>query len=367
MNRITTTAAASLIAACPSVRFMLVGEPGIGKSSIKSTLSKLLPSYHVSYTDCGALDLGDVAMPIPNKDTGQTHYYPSARFGFQNGEGLPDSEGNPTHKPVIIILDEFTKAPSAVQNMLHPLLEETPRLGDTFLPTDTIVVLTGNLGTDGLGDVLKAHTRDRITVLQVRKPTADEWLAWAMGNKVHPAILGFVNQFPQVMDSYLDLSAKDNNPYIYNPKHAQNSFVTPRSLVRASKILHGDSNINDATINALTGTIGATATADLQAFITFHNQLPSKKAILDNPTTAKVPDKAGATAVLVFAMVSWVEKDTLDALVTYVQRLPDEMQVIFMKSAISSVVANQGDFKTIINHPVLAKFLVDNNDYFAVG
>jgi len=87
-------------------------------------------------------------MPSINRDQQVTEYSPNAILQLQTG------------KPVVIMLDEFTKAPQPVQNMLHPLLEaRNPRLGNIPLPQGSIVFLTGNMASDGVGDNIKAHTR----------------------------------------------------------------------------------------------------------------------------------------------------------------------------------------------------------------
>ena len=57
-----------------------------------------------------------------------------------------------------------------MKNMLHPLLEVfNPRLGDIPVPEGSIIYLTGNLDTDGVGDGLAQHTRQRVAELIVSK------------------------------------------------------------------------------------------------------------------------------------------------------------------------------------------------------
>ena len=105
----------------PGSIILVAGEPGIGKSSIMKMLSAALPGHLSAYIDVPNMDLGDIAMPSMNRDMRVTEYFPNAALQLQTG------------KPVVIMLDEFTKAPQPVQNMLHPLLEaRNPRLGDNY-------------------------------------------------------------------------------------------------------------------------------------------------------------------------------------------------------------------------------------------
>ena len=145
---VTLNQAAQLIMTNPLVRFLVRGEPGIGKSTMLSYIAKLKASTHnASYMDVPNMDLGDIAMPVIDHDAKVTRYYPNARFRLHE------------KKPVIIMLDEFTKGADPIKNMLHPLLEVTaPRLGDLFIDEGveddedrSIIFMTGNLLTDGVG------------------------------------------------------------------------------------------------------------------------------------------------------------------------------------------------------------------------
>ena len=199
---ITLKQASALIQANPETRFLLEGEPGIGKSSLLESIAKGM-GYEYAYIDVPNMDLGDIAMPVIDHDTKTTKYYPNARFKIHEG------------KPLVIMLDEFTKGADPVKNMLHPMLEKAnPRLGDIPISKDTIVFLTGNLSTDGVGDNLKAHSRNRLVPVRIRKPDADEWIEWAMNKGIEAEVIAWVNRFPQVLASYTDGGAGDN-PYIY--------------------------------------------------------------------------------------------------------------------------------------------------------
>jgi len=123
---VTLKQAASLIKTNPETRFLLQGEPGIGKSSILESIAKDM-GYDHAYIDVPNLDLGDIAMPVIDHATKTTRYYPNARFKIH--------EGN----PLCIMLDEYTKGADPVKNMLHPMFEKAnPRLGDISIHPDTI-------------------------------------------------------------------------------------------------------------------------------------------------------------------------------------------------------------------------------------
>jgi hypothetical protein len=316
-NKLSLNQAASLILACgASNTFFLVGEPGIGKTALATQLEKRLPNHLPSYLDCPTLDLGDIAMPVMDHETKTTRYYPNARFRMHEGQ------------PVLMLLDEFTKAMEPVKNMLHPLIWER-RLGDIKAHPDSITILTGNLTSDGVGDSLKGHTLNRITRVEIAKPTADEWLLWAVEAGIHPVVLAWVKQFPHCLASYTE-GDQDENPYIYNPKKFQLSYVSPRSLELASRIVaKRDQFDSDALIAALAGTIGESAARDMQAFIAYQDELPTRERIVSQPKDAPIPTSAGATAVLVFSMIAAVDADNITPIMEYVSRLEPEWQAVF--------------------------------------
>jgi hypothetical protein len=315
------------------------GEPGIGKSSMLKTIAKRFPNYELAYIDCTLLDLGDFALPYTELASGDsnlkvTKFAPNARFKFQSG------------KPVIVMLDEIGKAMKAVKNVLLTLMLEK-RIGDVSLPEGSIVFGTTNLATDGVGDSLEAHARNRVCFVTVRKPSAgfgadgsvdnDSWGAWALENDIAPEIIAWVKQFPHALESYTDSAQKDN-PYIFNPTRAgQSAFVTPRSLEKASHIAKKRADLGESvTISALAGTIGESAARDMQAFFTVVDKLPTWEAIMDSPATAKVPDDAVAKCILVFSAITRVDKDTLPKWLKYADRLDKELQALFARSVVKS-------------------------------
>lgn len=306
------------------------GEPGIGKSAMLKFIQAQKPHMGTAYIDCTLLDLGDFALPYTEEVlTGDnkmkvTKFAPNARFKMHSGE------------PVIIMLDEIGKAMKAVKNVLLTLMLEH-RIGDHYLPKGSIVFGTTNLLSDGVGDMLEAHARNRVALVTVRKPDADEWIEWAIGNGIAPEIIAWVKQFPHALASYTDASQRDN-AYIFNPTRAgMGAVVTPRSLEKASHIAKQRATLGDAlTISLLTGTIGESASRDMQAFFTVVDKLPTWDSILATPTTAKLPDDAVARCILVFSAITRVEKDSLAKWMTYLQRMDKEWQALFATSVMKS-------------------------------
>lgn len=340
-TRLSLSDCVDLIAATGTdITYLLRGEMGIGKSSMEKPLIAKLEqqtgeAWHFIYIDCASMsDSADLFIPFPNRDEGYFERLLSKRLSKY---GQDDN--------LVIMLDEFTKANRMVMQALHTLLEKRKRLGDTdFEPGKVIIYATGNLTDEGVGDALQAHTGNRVTEVEVRKPIADEWLLWAAESEIDPPVMAWVKETPQVLASFRDAGFDEDNPYVLNPRKVQRAVVTPRSLEKASFITRGRAAFSrDALLAALAGTFGEPAARGLINFIEFQDQLPSRESILKSPDIAPIPDSSGALITLVFNLLAIVERDTITPIMKYVRRMPAEQQGVFCvnlaKSAVKAPIA----------------------------
>jgi len=290
---------------------LLQGEPGIGKSSVLHSVSSTLRMPGI-YVDCSVLDVGDVQLPHVPKN--------AASFGM-----LPNERLFPT-TPAIVCLDELGKAPRAVKNALLPYLLER-RIGAYTLPAGSVVFATTNLQSDGVGDLLEAHARNRITAVGMRKPSTDEFLSYAGETGALDSSLGaWIRSTPGLFDSYTE-SGTGDNPYIWNPSRPAPAFVTPRSLMAASRIIR--SNLQeDVLLSALAGTIGEAAARQLDAFLPLRAEIEGLwEAIQTDPTAAPVPSSVPARLMVVYKAIERVAtpQEATNVLV-WACRLPTEYQ-----------------------------------------
>ena len=301
-------------------RTMLVqGHMGTGKSSLLRSLAKQMPNHTACYFDCTTKDLGDITIPSLQTMDGQgfVQYVTNEELGLHLGN------------PIILMVDEYGKANPAVKNaMLRLLLER--KMGSYTLHPDSIVFATTNLGAEGVGDILPPHARNRITVVTTRKPSHMEWIEWGVNNSIDHTLLGWCKDNPQLFHSFEDVKDPEANPYIYHPRAVRPSFVTPRSLEAASDWLKVREGMDAQSLTAmLMGTVGDRAAMDLMAFVNLADQLPSIQSIKDNPTTAKIPESDAGVCMVVYRTLVTIERDWMDAWMTYMDRLDKEAQGLF--------------------------------------
>lgn len=335
-----------LIALCPEIKVHVEGEPGIGKSSMPAHIAKKAGIDQFVYIDATQYSTGDGAMPAINHDTRTSTFYINERFGFH------------TSKPVVIMVDEMSKASQSVQNELHTLLEENPRFYGVPLPEGSIVCSSGNMSTDGVGDKTKDHTINRRTGVRMRKPTAEEWVHnYAVNAGVDGSLIAWSLATPQAFASYMDAGQEDNH-LIFNPRRPGRPFFSPRSGVKASHIVKRRREIGENAMTcALRGTVGEQAAMDMSAYISFQNELPAWREIIENPRSAHVPNSAGASSVLIFGAVQRVEADNIDAFMTYLDRFDTNWQATFCLTLAKSAKQKVG-----FRNQSYTKWLADNQD-----
>ena len=324
--KVNLSQAISIIRAVGTTNTVILrGQPGVGKSAALPALARELPDYIPCYIDVANLDLGDLGMPVIDREAMLTHYAPNARFGL--------SKSN--NRPLIIMLDELGKASRPVLNMLLPLVNEH-RIADVPLPTGSIVFATTNLDTDGVGDNIPAHAYNRMTELVVANPTCDEWLHWAADNDIAPEMMAFAKQNPEVFQCYTDLGRNEKNPYIFNPLTGNTrTFCSPRSMERGSNIIKQRGVLGDAFLPALAGTIGESAAQLMVALVNLADSLPLYENIVKDPHKTKVPkeDAVGAMFILAFMLANRVTEDDLDAVMVYAERITSfEAYSLFVSS-----------------------------------
>ena len=299
---------------------LLQGNMGIGKTSILKLLGEMNPTHTKVYLDGTTLiDSADMFM-VKYSDDGLTFKtVPLEDLGLH----MPD-------QPVILMIDELGKMNRSAQLACLRLMLERKH-GNLSLHPDSLLFATTNKGTEGVGDLLPAHARNRLTVVEMRKPDHLEWIEWGINNGIDPVLLGFCNETPELFHSFEQYENPEENHYIYHPRSARAAFVTPRSLEKASDILKQREVLDEASLTAaLIGTIGDRAALDLAAFISLADKLPTREQIETDPMNAPVPASPAAVCMVVYRALATIERKWVDAWLTYMNRLSKESQGLFV-------------------------------------
>jgi hypothetical protein len=167
----------------------------------------------------------------------------------------------------IIFLDELNSAPPAVQAAAYQLILNR-RVGTYELPKGVDVVAAGNReGDRGVTYRMPAPLANRFVHLEM-KQDFDDWQEWAVLNKIHPEVVGYVGFAKQ------DL-------YDFDPKSSSKAFATPRSWCFVSDLLNDDDTDVETLTNLVSGAIGDGLAIKFMAHRKIAGRLPKAEDILD--------------------------------------------------------------------------------------
>lgn len=303
---------------------LVEGAMGWGKSSILHMLAARLPDHIPCYFDCSTKDLGDITIPdLMHMDDGSgfVRYLTNEELGIHLG------------KPVILMLDEWGKCNQGVLNSTLRIVQEG-KVGSYTLHPDSVIFCTTNLAIEGVGDRLLAHQHDRVTTVELAKPTPDAWVEWGYNNNIHTTILAWANDNDRAFADFRDFENPDDNRYIPHPRSNRTHGVTGRSLEAASNWLHMADQFDEHTLTSLlVGTTGYAAAGDIMAFSKLAGELPSMESIRSDPKNATVPTTASALMMVLYRVMDVLDGPMLDAWFTYLMRCPPTIGAVFASRA----------------------------------
>lgn len=233
----------------------LWGPPGIGKSDIIKQLGTELDA-HVIDVRLSLWEPTDIkGIPYFDSNDNTMRWAPP-------GE-LPSKEFASQHKQIILFLDEMNSAAPAVQAAAYQLVLNR-RVGTYQLPDNVVLVAAGNRESDkGVTYRMPAPLANRFVHLEMAIDW-DDWQEWAVENRIHKDVVGF-----------LTFSKKDL--YDFDPKSASRAFATPRSWSFVSELLTDDDTDEHTLTDLTSGAVGEGLAVKFMA----HRKIASK---MPNPT-----------------------------------------------------------------------------------
>lgn len=230
------------------------GPPGIGKSDIVKQIGE---EQHREVIDV-RLSLWEPTdikgIPYFDSNANTMSWAPPAELPTD-----PDSTA-------ILFLDELNSAAPATQAAAFQLVLNR-RVGTYILPQGVSIVAAGNRESDkGVTYRMPAPLANRFVHLEL-KHDFEDWQEWAVNNKVHEQVVGYIGFAKQ------DL-------YDFDPKSTSRAFATPRSWSFVSELLKDD-DLNEGTLTDLVaGAIGEGLAVKFMAHRKVAKQMPKPEDIL---------------------------------------------------------------------------------------
>jgi len=238
------------------------GPPGIGKSDAIHQLGTEL-NAHVIDVRLSLWEPTDIkGIPYFNSVDNTMSWAPPVE--------LPSEEFASQHEHIILFLDEMNSAPPSVQAAAYQLVLNR-KVGTYKLPDNVFIVAAGNREADkGVTYRMPAPLANRFVHLELRVDFED-WLNWAIDNKIHKDVVGY-------------LSFAKQDLYDFDPKTASRSFATPRSWAFVSELL--DDDLGEGTLaDLVSGAVGEGTGVKFMAHRKVAGRMPNPSDILAGKVT----------------------------------------------------------------------------------
>jgi len=256
------------------------GPPGIGKSELVESITKELSGFMIDLR-LGQMEPTDIrGIPFYNKAKNIMEYAPPG--------DLPDEEFARKYPIVVLFLDEMNSAPASVQSAAYQLILNR-RVGKYKLPDNVVMVAAGNRESDkGVTFRMPTPLANRFIHQEMRVDFAS-WLIWAVENKIHKDVVGY-------------LSFAKQDLYDFDAKSSSRAFATPRSWSFVSEMLDDDSDDVDTTMNLVAGTVGEGLAVKFMAHRKVASRMPNPADILSGKVTDLDVKEVSAMYSLVISM-----------------------------------------------------------------
>jgi len=277
----STQARKSILAAFKVQRpIFLWGPPGIGKSELVEGITAELGGYMIDLR-LGQMEPTDIrGIPFYNKDTGKMDWAPPVE--------LPDEELASQYPIVVLFLDELNSAPASVQAAAYQLILNR-RIGKYRLPNNVVMVAAGNRESDkGVTYRMPTPLANRFLHQEMKVDFAS-WQEWAVMNKIHKDVVGY-------------LSFAKQDLYDFDAKSASRAFATPRSWSFVSQLVADEHADDDTLMNLVAGTVGEGLAVKFMAHRKIAGKMPSPTDILNGKVKDLNVKEVSAMYSLVISM-----------------------------------------------------------------
>ena len=320
------------------------GPPGIGKTyGVESyCIKKNIYLDKLILGRMPAVELGGAYAPDFNAGE-LKHLILKRVLGYNDKAGDRD---------ICILFDEAPAAGADTLVALASLLQERELEG--FPVLDKVVfAAAGNRPEDGCGArPLPKLLREGRFVTVPTGVDVEGWLKWAEGENVNPFVRAAITWRGTLLHNF-------------DPNSKNTVQSSPRGWAKLSDIM--DEEPSQDTLDILgPGSIGTDYYAEFKGFCESADQMASMQEILEDPDGAKLPKEVSAMYAVggniafeigeINKRGEHLEYDFINAVMTYMERLPEEYTVAAVrlcKSAHKDFANSKAYSKYLINHKEL--------------
>jgi len=263
------------------------GPPGIGKSELVEGIAAE-DGAHVIDLRLSQMEPTDLrGIPYYNKDLGM--------MDWAQPVDLPTEEEASQYPYVILFLDECNSGAPSVMAAAYQLVLNR-KVGKYHLPDNVVIVAAGNRESDkGVTYRMPMPLANRFVHFEM-KVDYESWLDWAVDNKIHQDVVGYI-------------SFAKNDLYDFDAKSSSRSFATPRSWTFVSELIEDEADHNTMT-NLVSGAVGEGLAVKFMA----HRKVASKMPRPEDILSGKVKDLEVKEISAMYSLVTSMCYELKDAI-----------------------------------------------------
>jgi hypothetical protein len=272
--------------------------------------------------------------------------------------GLPDRENGrtvwsrpeilPTDGSGIILVDEISDSTMTMMKAYYQLILSNT-VQSHIIPDDWYIMGAGNRAIDSHAtNTMPAPLITRLTHIGVGCDAPD-----------------FTDDTPKTavidVDDFMDYAIHKFNPLVtaflkFQSKYIYRHQAVPRTWENASKLLDSHTDHFEYVFSELMrGTVGAGVGTEFNGFIKMASKIPSLQAIITNPMSVDIPSELQIIFATVTALIHKTDSSTASNIITFVNRLSNEMQFFYF----ASVRTGNQD---IVANPDYIKWMNENKE-----
>lgn len=287
---------------------LIKGKPGIGKSDIVATAAQKANAQLIISHPVVSDPTDYKGLPFAGKDE-TAHFMP-----FGELRQLIDA----TEKTVYF-LDDLGQAAPSVQAAAMQLILARRINGHKVSDSVVFIAATNNKADKaGVSGILEP-VKSRFTILDL-EVSSEDWQIWARDNNNIPLeLIAFIRFRPELLHKFDPTKEIVNSP-------------CPRNIAEVGK--QQNSGLpSHLMFEFFSGRCGEAWAAEYKGFLDLFKELPSIDEIALNPKTAPISEKPGVHFALSGLIAKHMNEKNIDAFVTYLDRLPPDINVACMKDA----------------------------------
>ena len=293
----------------------LSSSPGLGKSAAVRQLAK---RFNLKLIDVRLAEEDPTCLSgFPTVVDGRSTYAPPVRFPLQ-GDPIPEG-----YSGFLLFFDEINSAPRSVVSAAYKIVLDR-MIGQEHLHDKVRIIAAGNLSTDNaIVNDMGTAMRSRMVHIHVTTH-AENWLDYAAKDGFDTRVVSYLNYQSSKINNFRGFEGSSDE-----------TFACERTWEFVSKILKANYPDETKPVPAdvaplLVGTVGSTA----YEFVTYteaFKDLPTIQQVLANPCGCALPVAPAVRYLMTGMLVGNTTMDNADKIATYVDRLPKEFAMVFIK------------------------------------